>query len=90
MLGAFNLGHIPSPVIGGLLASRIGAKKTLLLSLGGIGITSFVLPTAARFHIWSYITIRFVQGLFGGMCLPGVMQLERRLENEALEGVAFS
>ncbi len=47
-LGALNIGNSISPMIGGWLAFRIGPKRTILLSLGNLGLTCLLLPVMAR------------------------------------------
>ncbi len=50
VLGAYAYGTILTPAFGGWLACKIGPKRTLLMSIGNMGIASLLVPVAARSH----------------------------------------
>ncbi len=64
----FLVGYTAGSFLGGILADYLGRKKTLGLSILsyslGMGLSAFA-PTA-----WSFMLLRFVTGVGGGMELP--------------------
>ncbi|MBZ5570162.1 MAG: MFS transporter [Acidobacteriia bacterium] len=56
----------------GHCADKVGRKRLLILTIGGVGVMSFVaafLPTYAQLGVWAYVlfcVLRFVMGCFFG------------------------
>lgn len=56
-----------APVVG-YLSDRISLKRTFLLAVSGFAISTLLLGLVN--HIYPFIALRVLQGIFGGMLMP--------------------
>ncbi|XP_059084205.1 uncharacterized transporter slc-17.2-like isoform X2 [Tigriopus californicus] len=75
LLGTFFYGYILTQVVGGWVSDRFGGKITMVASMLGLGITSVLIPMAARVDPKIVMGIRFLQGCFQGAILPTAYSL---------------
>lgn len=76
VLSAFLWGFCLSPMLGGQLARRFGAKAVLGVSLMLSSVGSLLLPAAATLGGWQYAcAVRVAQGLFQGVLAPATHAL---------------
>lgn len=69
LTGAFTIGTLCASIPGGLLASRLGVKPTLVLGLGLMSATTFVFGLAGS--VWVLDAARFGQGVASALSWTG-------------------
>lgn len=75
ILNGFNFGFLFSPIVGGHIAGRFGGKRVVALALLGGGITTMILPMAARCNDIFVIILRMASGMFLGTLDPATQAL---------------
>ena len=71
LAGAYAAGTLLGALPGGLLAARIGVKRTVMAGLAGMGVSSLVFAFAG--HIELLVAARFVQGWSGAATWAGAL-----------------
>lgn len=70
-----SIGYALGVILSGFYAGRIGFKKTIVISLGVMACTSFLIPFTKIFSL--FYPILFVVGFFAGIYVPAIMPLIR-------------
>lgn len=65
-----------APVVG-YLSDRISLKRTFLLAVSGFAVSTLLLGLVN--HIYPFIALRVLQGIFGGMLMPLTQSMIYRL-----------
>lgn len=72
ILGAFYYGYIVTPIPGGRLAERCGAKWLFGLGTLFTGLLSLLIPVAAHAGVSYLIAVRVLQGIGEGVTYPAI------------------
>ncbi|KAH8026747.1 hypothetical protein HPB51_024246 [Rhipicephalus microplus] len=72
ILGAFYYGYIITPIPGGRLAERCGAKWLFGLGTLFTGLLSLLIPVAAHAGVSYLIAVRVLQGIGEGVTYPAI------------------
>lgn len=72
ILGAFYYGYIVTPIPGGRLAERCGAKWLFGLGTLFTGLLSLLIPVAAHAGVPYLIAVRVLQGIGEGVTYPAI------------------
>ena len=76
-----------APVVG-YLSDRISLKRTFLLAVSGFAISTLLLGLVN--HIYPFIALRVLQGIFGGMLMPLTQSMIYRLFPRQKQAQAIS
>ncbi len=75
VLSAFQMGSVPTQLLGGILAERYGGKWVVSCSVLVSGLVAFLIPMMARAGLATMILARVLQGLSMGMNQPAVYSM---------------
>jgi MFS transporter, ACS family, solute carrier family 17 (sodium-dependent inorganic phosphate cotransporter), other len=71
VMGAFYIGYAISQVPGGMLAQRIGGRRTLIISFLGWSLACAITPSDVRSALFISV-VRVAVGIFQGFLIPSV------------------
>lgn len=73
ILGAFYYGYILTPIPGGRIAERMGARWLFGIGTGFAGLLTLLIPfVASQWDAAGLVTLRVVQGLLEGVTYPAI------------------
>ncbi|XP_055704445.1 sialin-like [Phlebotomus papatasi] len=70
VLSSFFYGYIWTPVIGGIIASKIGGHYLFAMGIGVTALLTLLTPLAAGLDIYVLVAVRIIEGLFEGVTFP--------------------
>ncbi|XP_003399317.1 sialin isoform X2 [Bombus terrestris] len=75
LIAAYSYGNVPGNFIGGLMAVKWGAKKSILWTSIVAAIVSLISPILAQFHWGVLLFSRIIIGVTGGVTFPACHSL---------------
>ena len=78
ILASFGYGYITTQIIGGRLAEYFGIKRIYGGCLFLTALVTFALPLAAKTHVYMFIALRALQGIFEGVTFPSLHAMTAR------------
>lgn len=78
VLSAFNVGYMATQIIGGRLAEMFGFKKVYGLGVLLPSLLMFLQPAAANLHVWLFVSLRVLMGVFMGGTWPSMHVMTSR------------
>ena len=87
VLGAFYYGFFATQIVGGVLAEKYGGKN---LYGGGVllaGAITLLYPVAAQASVWCLFTLRALQGVAEGVCIPALYVMNSKWLPESEKGL---
>ncbi|XP_055704446.1 sialin-like [Phlebotomus papatasi] len=70
VLSSFFYGYIWTPVIGGIIASKIGGHYLFGMGIGVTAFLTLLTPLAAGLNIYVLVAVRIIEGIFEGVTYP--------------------
>ncbi|KAL7304111.1 hypothetical protein TKK_0003569 [Trichogramma kaykai] len=72
ILASYFWGYLVSLMPGGMMAEYLSAKWVLMVSVLLNVVASLLMPIAAEMHVASFICMRIIQGIGGGVSFPAI------------------